>query len=76
MPCSDAGMSEYYRSRGIPGYSASPTRAEQGRLDELARLLCETCRTLEREDQISLLSPEAAAWWEEHKRLDAKRGEQ
>jgi hypothetical protein len=58
-----------YDSRSSPDY----VRAEmQGRVDELARWLCNALNLLE-ELGFNTSDPELRTWWENHKRFDIDR---
>jgi len=60
MPCHDAWMDRI---------------AEQEKIDELTRMLCWLCGTLEGDNEGDkiLVNPKLKKWWKEHKKSDTDR---
>jgi hypothetical protein len=73
MPCNDGGW-----PGRASGYEQN-AEAAQLKLDDVTRMLCETCKLIEKhhpdsETQTSAGAiPGLRAWWDEHKRRDALR---
>lgn len=60
MPCRDYDPAEEHANRV----------AMKARLDLVTRLLCETLTELDKNSDFSHVSPEAQAWYEQHKEAD------
>lgn len=65
MPCFRTGS-----AWGDARLSADEAREE---VTELTRLLCQVCKSLEREGKSFLLPFDVRAWWDKHKSIDSDR---